>query len=386
MRTRALHMACLWAFLGAACGDGGSPANDAGPDRDGSSTPGDARPNQDGIAPLTWVDFTIAGCSNRASPSSMDPLDAGVPEPCVGVAPLTLEFTALSPAPIDVYLWGFGDGGEADVAAPKHVYETPGAYDVSLVVGGPGGTANVVREGIVIVEPASLGASCDSDPQCADELGCVCDAETECPPSLAQGLCSRGCAAGNPCAEGECANLAPAEVTDAADWQRALCLPGCEDESACPAGLVCRELRNGVGSGWVHACFVEGLLGAIGAPCVDADGDLDNAACASGRCLAEGARGMCSDPCTSGSCPGSAACATFSGAELGSYCLARCESIADCSDDPWLACQAPGGDGDKAFTVDETPSALGYCAPRACDGGDECGADGDCVEGFCGPT
>jgi hypothetical protein len=175
-------------------------------------------------------------------------------------------------------------------------------------------------------------------------------------------------------------------VTDAADWQRALCLPDCEEAGDCPEGLLCRDLRNGLGSGWVRACFVEGLLGALGDSCTDADGNLDHASCASGRCLDEGARGMCSDPCTAGSCPGGAACATFLAGETGSFCLARCESADACTEDPWLACQAPGGVGDKAFTVDETPAPLGYCAPKACTDGDECGVDGDCVEGFCGPA
>jgi len=390
MRPSALHIAGFGVLIALACGDGNGTASDAAVARDGMEPAEDARANPDGIAPLTWVDFTITGCvSGTGELETADPdagVDAGVPDPCTGVAPLSLTFAAVSPAQIEVYLWTFGDGEEAATATPVHVYQAPGEYRVSLVVGGPGGTASVTKPRVVVVEAAGLGGPCAQDAQCAGELDCVCDDATTCPPGLAGGLCSTGCAAGNQCEEGVCANLAPAAVTVAADWQRALCLVECDEDDDCPDALVCRELRNGYGSGWIGACFVHGLLSAIGESCADADGALVGALCASGTCIAEGARGMCSDPCTAGSCPGSAACATFTDGDAGSWCVSRCETVADCTADPWLACQAPGAVGDKSFTVDEAPAPLGYCAPKACTEPGECGLDGDCVSGYCGPA
>jgi hypothetical protein len=103
-------------------------------------------------------------------------------------------------------------------------------------------------------------------------------------------------------------------------------------------------------------------------------------------CWDQGARGLCSEACTAGSCPASAACASFVDGAVGPRCLARCAAEGDCSDDPWLACRPPGGAGALDFSVDEAAAPLGYCAPKPCLGPEDCGADGACVGGYCGPA
>ena len=62
------------------------------------------------------------------------------PSTTSGPAPLALNFSDSSTGTITSYLWTFGDGTTSTVANPAHVYSTIGAYAVSLVVTGPGGS------------------------------------------------------------------------------------------------------------------------------------------------------------------------------------------------------------------------------------------------------
>jgi PKD repeat protein len=379
MMLRSAPIIALAALLG--CGGGSTSSDAAIAPLDGAPAPADAAVASDGIPPLLWVDFAISGCTSGGG--DIDP-DAGAIDPCVGTAPLELSFAAVSPASIDVYQWSFGDSGDSDVAAPSHIYTTPGSFDVSLVVGGPGGTATADKPAIITVEAAPLGARCTLDSQCQEDLTCLCNAEATCPAALDPGFCSQPCSEAS-CPAGVCADLAPTSPDSPAVWQTQLCLPDCAD-NPCGNGLPCRELAAGSSEGWVMGCFAGGVLADIGQSCRDEDGATDDSRCSSGSCWDEGARGLCSDSCDSATCPPSAACATFTAAGLGARCIARCEAASDCSDDPWLACEAPGGSGEKSFTVAESAATLGYCAPKSCTDGGECGDDGDCIDGFCGPA
>lgn len=368
-------------LLAAACGDN-SAAPDGGLDGGGR---GDGSAGLDGSAPLLWVDFSVSGC---AAERPGGPVDAGMSgAACVGEAPLALSFVAVAPSEIAVYAWNFGDLTIGDEPSPVHEYAEPGIYDVSLSVLGPGGNASVSKTELIEVVPAGLGGRCRDDDQCASGE-CVCaDDDGDCPAGLSPGFCSAPCGVATACADGVCANLAPAPVGPPEDWQRSLCLVSCADGEPCPTGFVCRELRDGRSNGWHNACFAADLLADIGESCRDQTGALVNAACSSGRCLGEGARGLCSYACTTAPCPDSAACATFSGGNPAPSCLARCDSAGTvCTTDPWLDCEAPGGGGAKAFAIDELPpAAAGYCAPARCASNPECGPDGRCLSGFCAP-
>jgi len=301
---------------------------------------------------------------------------------CTGGAPLAITFQAISPSPIDEYRWRFGDGGPMQDpirdSNPLHIFELPGSYDVSLTASGPGGSSVASKTAFIVVTAADLGARCTDDPQC--EAGeCIC-ADGDCPPALDQGLCAARCGA-SPCVDGVCVALAPgAGAID--DWHDDLCVHDCSAApTSCPAGTTCQSLRDATG-GFVRGCFAPGILAAIGHSCVDADGAPDPAMCASDQCLDEGARGMCSASCaTSADCPEESVCATFGG-PLGKLCIARCSLFA-CDEDPLLACEAPGITADKGFTVDETPAAAGYCAPKRCTSAEQCGQDGACVGNYC---
>jgi len=373
----------VWGF--AACGGSSSDPADASVSADAATSGQDARTPQDGTAPLAWVDFSLTGCESGGA--DMGDLDAGVTDPCTGTAPLSLDFAAVSPAPIEVYLWTFGDEEESGDATPEHVYTSPGNYGVTLIVQGPGGTATVSKPGVIVVQRAGLGAPCTFDLQCAVGYECICDGETSCPAGLSGGICSVECSSESPCSVGICANLAPSDIAEPADWQRSLCLPACSDDPAeCNHDLHCRDLQGGDGTLWVQACFPVGLLGELGEPCTDPEGAFDDGMCASGACMNEGARGVCSEHCEADGCSDSAACATFTGGDSESWCLLRCTVPEDCTHDPWLACEAAGGDGDKGFTVDEPTAVSGYCAPKTCIEPDECGDSGTCTDGFCGPS
>jgi PKD repeat protein len=360
------------------CGEGGGGA-DASPQGDGSAfTDGAVGP--DSALPLIWIDFAITGCGEGTGPGpDAGPSDAGAEAPCRGSAPLDLEFVPVAPAPVDIYEWRFGDGSEPDGrASPDHTFVQPGTYDVALSAQGPGGTAGTTKVGIVVVEPGLLGATCDDGAQCASE-SCVCGGSS-CA-GFDAGFCTADCSDALPCAEGVCADLAPI-VPDPEPWQANLCLVDCAAEAPCPDGSRCRELRRGDGAGWVSGCFAGDGLADLGESCVRPNGDRADELCASGSCLAEGLRGLCGAQCgPANPCPASSACATF---ETGARsCMARCDADSTCDSDPWLDCQAPGGAGDKAFTVDEAPSPGGYCAPKTCTGPGQC-PQGQCIDGFCG--
>jgi hypothetical protein len=383
MRARTYAVVVVLAAAGCGIDDPGLALVDAAAPIDAAGGPAADADRADDPDPLSWVDFAIIGCGGDTLPGEV---------PCTGVAPLTLGFVALAPAPIEVYRWSFGDGsGQSIASSPIHIFELPGTYDVTLTVGGPGGTARAAIEGAVRVDPAPIGSTCAADLQC--ETGsCTC-AGGDCEPPLAAGLCAAECDAENPCDLGVCADLAAASPEAPAPWQRALCVRACEADSDCPAGRACMELPAGDADderGWVSGCFAPELLGPIGGPCLGAGGEPRHELCASGLCVVEGARGLCAADCSfDAPCPASAACATFEDAGLGSLCVHRCvagDGDAACAQDPWLACEPSGGSGPGGFDVDEPPAEAGYCAPRACDGPDACGPDGACIEGYCGPA
>lgn len=74
----------------------------------------------------------LAGC-----PADLPPLAAFNAYPSAGEEPLSVQFTDRSlpgGQPITSWAWDFGDGAQSAEQNPLHVYEFPGAYDVSLTV------------------------------------------------------------------------------------------------------------------------------------------------------------------------------------------------------------------------------------------------------------
>src|SRR5262245_1798342 len=201
------------AWGAAACGDRGAAVDAAPSDGEALSDAG----RRDGATPLTWVDFTVSGCS------VFDPGMEGTGPTCRGPAPLRLRFAPLAPAPVDRYLWELGDGAASTEATPEHTYPVAGAYSVTLSAGGEGGTAQARKDMLVRVEAAAIGAICE-DTACADGLECICGGDAGCPASLQDGLCARDCGGGSEsCGAGVCADLAPGGPAGTG-WRRPLCL------------------------------------------------------------------------------------------------------------------------------------------------------------------
>jgi PKD repeat protein len=71
-----------------------------------------------------------------------------------GVAPLGVQFTDTSTGgPVSTWSWDFGDNTTSTLQDPTHTYSTPGTYDVTLAVTGPGGSDNVTQAGYITVDP-----------------------------------------------------------------------------------------------------------------------------------------------------------------------------------------------------------------------------------------
>ncbi|MEW6072794.1 MAG: PKD domain-containing protein [Planctomycetota bacterium] len=82
--------------------------------------------------------------------------------PTTGMVPLTVAFTEFSSAGASAWSWSFGDGGTSAAADPTYVYAAPGTFTVSLTVTGPGGSATLTREDLIVV---------DAPPPAADFAG-----------------------------------------------------------------------------------------------------------------------------------------------------------------------------------------------------------------------
>lgn len=94
-----------------------------------------------------------AGCAAAA------PAVDFVGMPHSGEAPLTVQFTSTVTGTVTTYAWDFGDGGMAATPHTTHTYQSVGNFGVTLVVTGPGGTAQAVKPGyITVTQPVTAPA------------------------------------------------------------------------------------------------------------------------------------------------------------------------------------------------------------------------------------
>ncbi len=74
------------------------------------------------------------------SVGELPPVAAFTGTPPTGTAPVVVDFMDQSTGgPSASWLWDFGDGKTSTEQDPSHIYTSPGTYDVSLTVSGPGG-------------------------------------------------------------------------------------------------------------------------------------------------------------------------------------------------------------------------------------------------------
>ncbi|MBN1166435.1 MAG: PKD domain-containing protein, partial [Methanospirillaceae archaeon] len=72
-------------------------------------------------------------------------------DPRTGDAPLTVQFTDMSPGTPRWWLWKFGDGDSSTEKNPVHTYSQTGSYDVYLKVGNSGGADSTLMPGFITV-------------------------------------------------------------------------------------------------------------------------------------------------------------------------------------------------------------------------------------------
>lgn len=110
------------------------------------------------------VSLTVSNTSGSYTVSEPDYItgtEPSIPAPEVdftgtprsGDAPLEVQFTSIVTGEVTSYAWAFGDGGIATTANPTHTYTSAGSFSVSLVVTGPGGTAQAVNPAYITVNP-----------------------------------------------------------------------------------------------------------------------------------------------------------------------------------------------------------------------------------------
>ncbi|MEZ4667068.1 MAG: PKD domain-containing protein, partial [Anaerolineae bacterium] len=81
-----------------------------------------------------------------ATPNIPRPIAAFNQDRSAGQAPLIVRFLNQSSGNISSYFWTFGDGGSSTDANPIYTFRSPGIFNVTLNVAGPGGTSNVSQQ------------------------------------------------------------------------------------------------------------------------------------------------------------------------------------------------------------------------------------------------
>lgn len=338
--------------------------------------------------PSTTAAFSIIGCE------SFSITEIGAL--CIGKPPLELTFVSLlSGTTSNVWTLTGAVPSSSMQLSPTVVYDQPGTFLARLAAEGPGGTS--VSTGTIVVTPGGTSSPCRTDADCDASAGlsCLCQGNT-CPGGLVVGLCTKDCDAAScdsgsvcvdldrargprPSGDGGVGGAAPGDggvpaTMDA--WRRRLCLPTCTDDTSCRPGLACLQLATRPNGAYQRACFAR-VAGEVGAPCRDGAGAPDPTACFSGRCLAIGGFGQCSEDCASITCPNGSQCANVAGQSA--VCVSECDSQMSCAD-ALLSCQSENASDDLGLS---STSGKPLCAPKPCGGDGDCSPLGTCETGYC---
>lgn len=100
------------------------------------------------------VSLTVSGMGGESTATQNDYITVNYPAPIAGftadstsgTAPFVVSFTDSSTGAIDSWAWNFGDGGTSTEQNPTHTYSTPGSYEVTLTVTGPGGSDTATQD------------------------------------------------------------------------------------------------------------------------------------------------------------------------------------------------------------------------------------------------
>jgi len=101
------------------------------------------------IPETTWTATPKSSQPDSESPGILVTTDR-----TTGPAPLTVSFSSNSALKVNRYEWLFGDGSSSGEERPVHTYDTPGSYDLTLLLYGPDGQGRkVIPAYITVSEP-----------------------------------------------------------------------------------------------------------------------------------------------------------------------------------------------------------------------------------------
>jgi len=141
------------------------------------------------IYPAQSVTYNITASDNCGSPTDNGTISINVldlppnsfqPDIFKGCRPLTVNFTETNNDNGQTYLWDFGDDNSYNTSSlknPKHVFENPGTYDITLTVTSIEGCENIdVIEDLIIVYDLPI-AKFDAKPEIASVIKPIIDFE-----------------------------------------------------------------------------------------------------------------------------------------------------------------------------------------------------------------
>ena len=85
-------------------------------------------------------------------------------DPRSGTAPLRVRFSSQASDPDGdalIYVWSFGDGGQAGGAAATHTYASPGTYNATLTVRDARGATGTATIAVTVTAPAGRSGTGD---------------------------------------------------------------------------------------------------------------------------------------------------------------------------------------------------------------------------------
>ncbi|HUU82232.1 MAG TPA: PKD domain-containing protein [Phycisphaerae bacterium] len=109
----------------------------------------------DGNAGVFADDVIVVPPSDDGDGQNTAPVADFTPEPASGPGPLTVDFTSTSSDPngdVLSYDWDFDDGDSSNVVNPKHTFDHPGSYDVTLTVTDPGGLSDSISRVVEVTQ------------------------------------------------------------------------------------------------------------------------------------------------------------------------------------------------------------------------------------------
>lgn len=130
--------------------------------------------NTAGTYTVQLIVSTTLGCTDTLTQSVfIDPVPVAnfSAVPTTGCMPLAVSFSDLSVGSIASWLWNFGNGATSTLPNPANIYNAPGSYDITLIVGTIGNCFDTIVQPNYITVEACQDLTI-TDPAANDTTGC----------------------------------------------------------------------------------------------------------------------------------------------------------------------------------------------------------------------